>query len=193
MRAIAPRTRGLVAFARAGQNPFWLELQFEVPLPTWITMGSTPNIYHLVELKDNYDRYVVLLTTEASARIMSMNLRSITANLWQSRPELCRRARHEWSRDHFQDHRREYTKRFINEQIRTLDGLISAAGYGHLILAGNPRMIAEFGNLCRNACWRKLSMRYPQLPAIDCRTWSPRRCRLFGNTRNRNRKRSLRN
>jgi hypothetical protein len=35
--AILPRTRGLAAFARAGQNPFWLALQFEVPLPTWIT------------------------------------------------------------------------------------------------------------------------------------------------------------
>ena len=140
--AILPRTRGLAAFARAGQNPFWLALQFEVPLPTWITIGSTPNIYHLVELKDNYDRYIVLLTTETSARIMSVNLGSLTSQLWQSRPELRRRAGREWSRDHFQDHRRERTRRFINDQIHTLGSLISLGGYGHLILAGNPRMIA---------------------------------------------------
>ena len=125
---IEPRTRGMAAFARTGRDPFWLALQFEVPLPTWITIGSTPNIYHLVELKDNYDRYVVLLTTEASARIMSVNLRAITSQLWQSRPELRRHAGHDWSRDHFQDHRRERAKRFIHDQIRTLDGLISAGG-----------------------------------------------------------------
>ena len=98
---IEPRTRGMAAFARTGRDLFWLALQFEVPLPTWITIGSTPNIYHLVELKDNYDRYVVLLTTEASARIMSVNLRLITSQLWQSRPELRRHAGHDRSRDHF--------------------------------------------------------------------------------------------
>jgi rubrerythrin len=140
--ATPPRTRGLAVFARAGQRPFWLTLQFEVPLPNWITMGPTPNIYHLVELKDNYDRYVILLTTEASSRIMTINLGSITDELWQSRPELRRRAGHGWSRDQFQDHRRERTRCFINDQIRIVDSLISAGGYGHLVLAGNPRMIA---------------------------------------------------
>jgi hypothetical protein len=45
--AIAARTRGLAAFSRGGASPYWLPLQFEVPMPTWIAAGSTPNIYHL--------------------------------------------------------------------------------------------------------------------------------------------------
>jgi len=140
--AIAPRTRGIAAFARGGPKPFWLSLQFEVPLPNWIAVGSTPNIYHLVELKDNYDRYVILLTTEAGARVIGVNLGSVTTQLWQSRPELRRRVGHEWTKDHFQDHRRERTNQFIHDQIRSLDRLISAGGYGHLMLAGNARLIA---------------------------------------------------
>ena len=108
--AISQRTRGLAAFARAGATPLWLPLQFEVPLPNWIAVGSTPNIYHLVELKDNYDRYVILLTTETSARIIGVNLGSVTAQLWRSRPELRRRVGHEWTREHYQDHRRERTQ-----------------------------------------------------------------------------------
>jgi rubrerythrin len=140
--AISQRTRGLAVFVRAGATPFWLPLQFEVPLPNWVAVGSTPNIYHLVELKDNYDRYVILLTTETSARIIGVNLGSVTAQLWRSRPELRRRVGHEWTKEHFQDHRRERTKQFIHDQIRSLDQVISAGGYGHLMLAGNARMIS---------------------------------------------------
>lgn len=140
--AILPRTRGLAAFARAGEKPFWQQLQFEVPLPNWIAVGSTPNIYHLVELKDNYDRYAILLTTETSARIIGVNLGSVTEQLWRSRPELRQRVGHEWTKQHFQDHRQERTNQFIHEQIRSLDRLIAAGGYGHLMLAGNARMIA---------------------------------------------------
>ena len=139
---IPPRTRGMALFARGGESPFWRALHFEIPLPNWIAVGSTPNIYHLVELKDNYDRYVILLTTETSARIIGVNLGSVTANLWRSRPELRRRIGHEWTRDHYQDHRRERTKQFLHDQIRSLDQLISAGGYAHLILAGNARMIS---------------------------------------------------
>jgi len=140
--SLSERTRGLAVFARGGPTPFWLPLQFEVPLPNWIAAGSTPNIYHLVELKDNYDRYVILLTTETSARIIGVNLGSVTAQLWRSRPELRRRVGHEWTKEHYQDHRRERTKQFIHDQIRSLDQVIAAGGYGHLMLAGNARMIS---------------------------------------------------
>jgi hypothetical protein len=58
-------TRGIAVFAREGVNPFFLALQFEVPLPDWIAVASTPDLFHLVELEDNYDRYAIV---PASAR-----------------------------------------------------------------------------------------------------------------------------
>jgi len=65
LRAISGNgTKGVALFSRAGDQPFFLPLAFRVPLPSWISVDSTPNIYHLVELKDNYDRYVVLFATE---------------------------------------------------------------------------------------------------------------------------------
>ena len=45
-------TRGVALFARAGESPFFLALEFRVPLPTEISVDSTPSIYRLVELKD---------------------------------------------------------------------------------------------------------------------------------------------
>lgn len=142
MRGVTTVTRGLALFARGGQHPFFLALQFEVPLPNWIAVDSTPNLYHLVELKDNYDRYVILYMTETTSRIIGINLGSITDQIWKTRPELRRRVAREWTKDHFQDHRRERSNQFIHEQIRTLEHLMAAGGYGHLILAGNARALA---------------------------------------------------
>ena len=134
--------RGVALFARAGEQPFFLPLQFRVPLPTWVAVGPTPNLYHLVELKDNYDRYVILLATETSARIISVNLGSVTEQIWKTRPELRSRVGHEWTRDHFQDHRRERTNQFVNDVIRTLERVMADGGYGHLMLAGTARVIS---------------------------------------------------
>ena len=144
---------------------FQLLLQFEVPLPNWIAIGPTPNIYHLVELKDNYDRYVILLMTETSARIIGVNLGSITEQLWGTRPDLRRRVGHEWTRDHFQDHRRERTKQFIHDQIRGLEQVVSAGGYGHLILAGNARMISTVRRLLPKRLVAQLVDSVPAGPA----------------------------
>src|SRR5450756_2495764 len=113
------------------------------PRRTSISVDSTPNIYHLVELKDNYDRYVVLFATEESARILGVNLGAITEDIWKSRPGLRLRVGNEWTKEHFQDHRRERGKQFMREQIRIADQLMSAGGYGHLIVAGSARMTAE--------------------------------------------------
>jgi hypothetical protein len=130
----------LAMFSRAGKEPFFLPLEFRVPLPTWISVNVTPNIYHLVELKDNYDRYVILFSTEGFARVLGINLGSITQEVWRTRPELRQRTGHEWTREHYQDHRRERTKQFIREQIRIADQLMSTGGYAHLILAGPARL-----------------------------------------------------
>ena len=137
---INPGTQGAAIFARGGRHPFFLALQFRVPVPNWIVVGPTPNIYHLIEIKDNYDRYIILLATEASARIIGVNLGAVTEQIWNARPDLRRRVAREWSKDHFQDHRRERNQQFIHEQIRILERLLAAGGYGHVVLAGSPRM-----------------------------------------------------
>ena len=56
-----------------------------------MVVGSTPNIFHLVELKDTYDRYVVMISIEESARILEIHLGKVTEELWRERPELRQR------------------------------------------------------------------------------------------------------
>lgn len=140
---LGPETRGVALFARAGREPFFLPLQFQAPLPEWIAVDSTPNIYHLIELKDTYHRYVILLTTEASARILEVNLGAVTAEVWRQRPALRERVGREWSREHYQNHRREREQRFIAEKVKLLERLMAAGGHTHLILAGHPQRTAR--------------------------------------------------
>ena len=137
---LLPNSKGLAAFSRAGEQPFFLPLQFQVPLPNWIAVDSTPNIYHLVELKDTYHRYVVMLVTEDSMRILQVNLGAVTAQIWKERPDLRQRVGREWTKNHYQRHRQERTRKFFKNAIEVLNQLMSAGGYRHLILAGQPAM-----------------------------------------------------
>jgi hypothetical protein len=103
-------------------------------------VDSTPNIYHLVELKDTYHRYVVMLVTEDSMRILQVNLGAVTAQMWEERPDLRHRVGREWTKNHYQRHRQERTRKFFKNAIEVLNQLMSAGGYRHLILAGQPSM-----------------------------------------------------
>jgi len=144
---VSIRTRGAAVFARVGWQPFFLALEFDVPLPNWIAVTCTPSIYHLMELNGDYRRYVILLVTETNARIIGGDLGAMNEWVWKTHPDLRRRGGGVvWTKDYFQDHRRERTGQFIHDQIHGLERLMSAGGYGHLMLAGNAPVIGAVKN-----------------------------------------------
>ncbi len=143
---LLPGSKGIAVYSRAGNNPFFLPLQFQVPLPNWVSLSSTPNIYHLVEMKDTYHRYVVMISTKNSARIVEINLGEVTAQLWQDRPKLRERVGREWTKEHYQKHSHERGGKFIKEKIKILEQIILAGGHTHLILAGHPTMTRRVRN-----------------------------------------------
>jgi Bacterial archaeo-eukaryotic release factor family 10 len=120
---------------------FMLPMQFAVPLPNWIAVYPTPNIYHLVELKDNYHRYVVLLAMPERASILEVNLGAATTRAWINQPELRMRVGSEWARTRYQVHQAHRGDRFVREKIAVLEQLMRAGGHTHLILAGDPDTI----------------------------------------------------
>ncbi len=142
-REHSPTTKGIAVFSRGGERPFFLALQFAVPVNNRVSIDSTPNIHQLVELKDAYHRYVVMISTTESVRILEVNLGAITRDLWTARPELRDRVGKEWARDHYQAHRRDRGDRFFAEKIAVLDRLMSSGGHTHLILAGTPAVVAR--------------------------------------------------
>ncbi len=140
---LSKESKGAAIFARGGTEPFFLPLQFRVPLPTSLSLEALPNIYHLVERKDTYQRYVLMISTEERARILEVNLGAVTEELWREMPELRQRVGREWTKEHYQNHKRDRRYQFIKEKIEILDRLLAAGGHTHLILAGNPRLTAR--------------------------------------------------
>ncbi len=137
------RTRGMAIFARLGEAAFFQALEFRVALPELLILDRAPVIYPLVELKDTFHRFVVLISTEASARILEVSLGAVTREIWQIAPALPDDVRRQWSREHYQNHRRDRADQFLEEKLDLLDRLMSASGHTHLILAGNPRLTAR--------------------------------------------------
>jgi Zn finger protein HypA/HybF involved in hydrogenase expression len=135
-------SQGVAVFSRGGRQPLFMALQFYVPLPTWLAADTLPNIYHLCELKDTYWRFVVLVCSQDTARIIVVNLGAVTRDLLRQRPELRRRAGREWTKEHFRRHRTTRTQGFVGDLVGELSRLMTAGGFAHLILVGEPRMTA---------------------------------------------------
>ncbi len=134
------KVKGIALFYRAGSKPFFKLLQFNVPLRNQISIGPAPYVFNLIELKDVYDRFVVLISTETSARICEVNLGEITKQVLMERSAMRKKPLKEWSQMHYQHHRKNLEDKFVEEKIRVLDKLMSRGGYSYLILAGEPHM-----------------------------------------------------
>lgn len=144
---LRPDASGVALFSRHFRGgEFFLPMQFAAPLPDWIAVGPTPNLFHLMALKDTYDRYVVLLATPSRVRILEVDLGAVTAQTWAEQPELRERVGSEWTREHY-ERRRERSADFLEEQIALLQRLMEAGGQTHLILAGDPSLTAAIRRL----------------------------------------------
>ena len=138
---LLPETQGVAIFVRGTfGGAFMLPMQFAAPLPNWIAVYPTPNIYHLVELKDNYHRYVILLAMPEWARILEVNLGAATTQAWLNRSDLRQRVGSGWSRPLYQVNQPHRGDRFVREKIAVLKKLMGAGGHTHLILAGDPEI-----------------------------------------------------
>ncbi|MEA3243469.1 MAG: hypothetical protein U9Q19_08570 [Pseudomonadota bacterium] len=141
---LLPEAKSAALFVRGNfGGAFMLPMQFAAPLPNWIAVYPTPNIYHLVELKDNYHRYVVLLAEPQRACILEVNLGAATTRAWINQPDLRMRVGHEWTRTHYQVHQAHRGDRFVHEKIVILEQLMRAGGHTHLILAGDLAITAQ--------------------------------------------------
>jgi rubrerythrin len=141
---LLPEAKSAAIFVRGHfGGAFMLPMQFAAPLPTWIAVNPTPNIYHLVELKDNYHRYVVLLALPDRASILEVNLGAATTRAWINQPDLRMRVGQEWARSHYQINQAHRGDRFVSEKIAVLEQLMYAGGHTHLILAGDPEITSQ--------------------------------------------------
>ncbi len=135
--------RGVALFSRSGTDPFFAAMQFARPLTTCFHVDEAPHIYPLVELKDVYHRFIIVLMSEEEARIIETNIGSITEAIISERPDLRWRVGREWTKEHYQNHRRDRNERFVKEKINILEELVNHRQHTHIILGGKPNLVAR--------------------------------------------------
>ncbi len=133
--------RSLAIFVRAGESPLSLVMPFSAHLETQFSVGSLPAIFPLVQLKDRFHRFVVVIRTEESSRIFEITLGAVSEQILATRPEMRERIGREWTREHFHQWKRENDRRFLKDQVTIIGSLMSKRGLNHLILAGHPRHV----------------------------------------------------
>jgi ribosomal protein L30E len=134
-------TKGLAIFSRGGDHPFLMALPFEATLETHFDVSSRPVIFPLVQLKDRFHRFVLVISTEETARVMELSLGTVTEEILIKKSELCVHEGRKLSREQYHHRREEDGKRFLREQVQVITNLMARRGHNHLILAGHPRHI----------------------------------------------------
>jgi hypothetical protein len=134
--------RSLAVFARGGEHPLLMALPFHVALEEHYEVAPRPSIFPLVQLKDRFHRFVLVICTEETSRIMELTLGEVTEEILTSRPDQNQRLGRQLSREHFHHRREEDTRRFVRDQVEIISRLMERRGLNHLILAGHPRHVA---------------------------------------------------
>ncbi len=146
-RSLKPPSKSLAIYSRWGDQPVFLPVEFEVPLETMFVVDGHPHVYPLIELKDTYHRFVTVIATDDEARILETTVGAVTEDILTTRPELRQRVGREWTRLHYQNHKKERDQQFVREKIRVIEEIVGRGGHNHIVIAGSHKM----ANRLRNA------------------------------------------
>ncbi len=98
----------------------------------------------------------MLISTETYARIVEVNVGTVTRELWTEYPELRRRVGREWTMEHYQNHRRDRAQKFVKEKIKILENVIAKGMHSHLVLTGDPRTVSRVRDILPKHLQEKL-------------------------------------
>ncbi len=133
--------KGASLFARSSQPGLFLPTCYNVPVETAFFVDSRPAIFPLVELKDRFSRFVVVMTNAESARIIEMNLGETSLEVLTERPDLRIRHGREWTRQHYLNHTAERGRKFVREKVEIIEDLMNKKGHNALIVVGEARYV----------------------------------------------------
>jgi len=139
-------TKGIAIYSRWGEAPFFLPLEFEVPLNQSLVIDTLPHLYPLIELRDRYDKFLLVLMETEKARIIGTSLGSVVHDVVSVIPELRSDAMRTLSTEHYVHIRQEGEAQLVGEKTRIIRDLVEFEGYRHILLGGNKEMCETFHN-----------------------------------------------
>ena len=129
--------KSLAVYSRWGDDPIFAPLELDATFENQVMVDRLPMIYPLIALKDKLNRFVVVITSEAEARILEVVIGQVTESMLTKRPELRKRVGREWTKEHFQSHKRDRHAQFLKEKVTLIEQLMAKKGYNHLIILGS--------------------------------------------------------
>lgn len=147
--------RGLVMFSDASENFFQVR-ELSVGVPNLLTWRDTPFVRPLLELMDEHERYVVVLTDREHARLFSIFLGEI-----EDHKEVFAKAEVTHLKTSGTDHLRSqmniqrkadlHARWHLKEVAQTVSGLAARIEFDRLILAGTVEATSELQGLLPKA------------------------------------------
>lgn len=134
---------GLALFTRGGASPLVEQLPFSVPFQDWVSADTVPHLYPLVELKDSFDRYFLLLLGVERVRLLEITLGAVSREVLLDSRGLADRAGRVWGRSHYQRSPGERPEETLRELLAVAERHVAKAGPSHLMLAGDPGLVAR--------------------------------------------------
>lgn len=159
-----PESQGLAVFRRSGSNPFSLEQSFTTPIEVHFEVSRYPAIFPLIQMKDRFHRFVLVICGEDHVRIIEMTLGAVSQEIVSQRSITHARPGLQSSREHVHQRRQDDHQQFIGEQVRIVDNLMARRGLNHLLLAGHPRHISAFRDQLPSHVRARLAVSIFQVP-----------------------------
>lgn len=138
------KSKGVALFSRwQPEGAFFLPLRFLAPLENRFVVDRVPHIFPLVQFLDNSHHYMVMISDSEKAKIYEIQFGGIEELHLLQKLEDEKSFRGEWSQMHYQNWKKDKTRRFVKKKIEILADLMQRKGVKHLILAGDEVILAQ--------------------------------------------------
>jgi len=135
---------GVALFSRAQpEDDFFLALEFPRPFENRFVVDSVPHIFPLVQFLDHSHHYLVMVSDSEKAKLFEIQFGSIQDVREIERSEAEKSFRGEWAQMHYQNWKKDQTKKFVKQKVKILTDLMEQRGIRHLILAGDEVTLAQ--------------------------------------------------
>jgi hypothetical protein len=136
-----PGIQGVAVFARSCQHPFWLVLPFQAALEMRFMASTRPMIFPLVQLRDRFHRFLLVIATAEKSWIREVALGSVVQETVITRNVVHERDGRSMTREHKHQWLAEEARRMMREEVQVIRDMMQQRGLAHMVLAGHPRQI----------------------------------------------------
>ena len=155
LKDYAPRGRGVIIYSSTPDD-IWEVHPLEVMVPSWVSVGSSPNTALLAQVMEEYPRMAVLMLDGGDARIYSAEQGSDSESDRESTELPNRHAQGGWAQARYERHVEFHHAMHLKSVAEKLEGMYREQPFDRLVIVGAERAAKEFEALLPAEIRRRL-------------------------------------